>query len=110
MSRSGSSRYSADAGTRRLYGGAWQRARAAYLAKHPLCRMCEQAKQIKAAEVVDHITPHKGDLALFWDSSNWQSLCKACHDGAKQRLEQGKGMIGASVDGMPLDASHHWYS
>ncbi|MCR8827199.1 HNH endonuclease [Photobacterium sp. TY 1-4] len=28
---------------------------------------------------VDHITPHKGDRRLFFDQSNWQSLCKSCH-------------------------------
>lgn len=27
------------------------------------------------ARVVDHITPHRGDVALFWDESNWQALC-----------------------------------
>ena len=30
--------------------------------------------------VVDHIVPHRGDQKLFWDKSNWQPLCKACHD------------------------------
>jgi 5-methylcytosine-specific restriction protein A len=33
-----------------------------------------------AANVVDHIKPHKGDQALFWCRDNWQSLCKRCHD------------------------------
>lgn len=33
-----------------------------------------------AATVVDHIIPHKGDQYLFWDRSNWQPLCKLCHD------------------------------
>jgi 5-methylcytosine-specific restriction enzyme A len=28
---------------------------------------------------VDHITPHKGDRQMFWDRSNWQSLCHRCH-------------------------------
>lgn len=32
------------------------------------------------AEVVDHIVPHRGDEKLFWDESNWQALCKRCHD------------------------------
>ena len=32
------------------------------------------------ATVVDHIQPHRGDPKLFWDQSNWQSLCKRCHD------------------------------
>jgi 5-methylcytosine-specific restriction protein A len=35
---------------------------------------------ITAATIVDHINPHKGDQALFWDQSNWQVLCKQCHD------------------------------
>jgi 5-methylcytosine-specific restriction endonuclease McrA len=32
------------------------------------------------AQVVDHITPHRGDPAKFWDAANWQALCKRCHD------------------------------
>lgn len=32
------------------------------------------------ATVVDHIKPHRGDKALFWDEHNWQPLCKKCHD------------------------------
>ena len=30
--------------------------------------------------VVDHIVPHRGDQQLFWNQSNWQALCKPCHD------------------------------
>ncbi|MGX1828747.1 HNH endonuclease [Paenibacillus taichungensis] len=29
---------------------------------------------------MDHIIPHKGDDTLCWNSSNWQALCKRCHD------------------------------
>ena len=46
-----------------------------------------KAKESKAewldytkATVVDYIVPHRGDQKLFWDKSNWQPLCKACHD------------------------------
>ena len=39
----------------------------------------EQGRLVKAS-VVDHIIPHRGDAKLFWDESNWQSLCKSCHD------------------------------
>ena len=28
----------------------------------------------------DHIVPHRGDMRLFWDESNWQPLCKRHHD------------------------------
>ena len=37
--------------------------------------------------VADHITPHRGDEALFWDMCNGQCLCKRCHDRDKQREE-----------------------
>jgi len=37
---------------------------------------------------VDHIKPHKGNLALFWDEANLQSLCKKCHDGEKQKQDK----------------------
>ena len=33
-----------------------------------------------SATVVDHITPHQGNQNLFWDTNNWQALCKPCHD------------------------------
>ncbi|WP_349540399.1 HNH endonuclease [Sagittula sp. NFXS13] len=38
--------------------------------------------------VIDHKTPHRGDLALFWDPENLQAVSKAYHDGEKQRLER----------------------
>jgi 5-methylcytosine-specific restriction protein A len=50
--------------------------------------MCRGAGRIEAATIVDHVTPHKGDRRLFWDKSNWQSLCKPCHDRDKQSLER----------------------
>ena len=30
--------------------------------------------------LLDHIIPHRGDQRLFWDQTNWESLCKGCHD------------------------------
>ncbi len=65
---------------KRGYDRNWQSARTAYLAEHPLCRSCRQAGRVAEATVVDHIVPHRGDQRLFWDITNWQSLCKRCHD------------------------------
>lgn len=31
------------------------------------------------ATEVDHIKPHRGDMVLFWDESNWQGLCRSHH-------------------------------
>lgn len=74
--------------SQRLYGWQWQLARAVYLADHPMCKRCRDLGIITAATVVDHIIPHRGDPRLFWDRSNWQSLCTPCHDGWKQAQER----------------------
>jgi 5-methylcytosine-specific restriction enzyme A len=63
-----------------------------------------------AATVVDHVVPHKGDLELFWDQSNWQGVCKACHDSSKKLQEHRGFSPAADVNGNPLDASHPWNS
>ncbi|WP_337513237.1 HNH endonuclease [Ruminococcus sp.] len=59
----------------RGYTSRWQRISRQYLRQHPLCVRCG-----RPAQVVDHIVPHRGREQLFWDESNWQALCKACHD------------------------------
>jgi len=41
---------------------------------------CQRNGKLSPATVVDHILPHRGDEDLFWDESNWQPLCKRCHD------------------------------
>jgi 5-methylcytosine-specific restriction enzyme A len=69
--------------TQRGYGARWQKASKAYLQAHPLC-VCPECKagelRVTAATVVDHIIPHRGDMKLFWDNTNWQSMGKTCHD------------------------------
>lgn len=64
----------------RGYGSRWQRTRIGFLAAHPLCASCMAAGRVTEATVVDHIVPHRGDMNLFWQRSNWQPLCKPCHD------------------------------
>lgn len=93
---------------KRGYGTRWRKAREAYLHRNPLCVMCLEEGMTTQAEVVDHIIPHKGDTNLFWDIGNWQSLCKAHHDKAKQMMETGKARPGCTIDGIPLDSGHHW--
>lgn len=67
----------------------WRRLRVAFLERNPLCVYCEREGRITLANVVDHVIPHRGDSRLFWDSSNWQPLCKPCHDSTKA-IEEGK--------------------
>jgi 5-methylcytosine-specific restriction enzyme A len=104
-------RSTAAASYRRLYAtGRWKRLRAQRLAMEPLCRSCEAHGRTTAATVCDHIEPHRGDEAKFFDLMNTQSLCDAdpwrCHSRHKQR-EDVKGysnVVGA--DGWPTDARH----
>lgn len=79
--------------SKRGYNAEWRRARLSYLAEHPLCE-CEECKRLGRelpAEVVDHIIPHKGDKALFWDRNNWQAMNKRCHDRKTAREDGGFG-------------------
>lgn len=69
--------------SQRGYTGRWEVEKAKWLAANKFCRICGQP-----ANTVDHIKAHKGDKALFWDRTNWQSLCAPCHNGVKQRLER----------------------
>lgn len=84
----GSWRADKQSSTQRGYNYQWQQARAGYLLEHPLCVYCSRAGRVTLATVLDHINPHRGDMAAFWDKSNWQGLCKAHHDGAKQAEER----------------------
>jgi len=63
----------------RGYDRRWRAYRESFLAKHPLCVQCERRGLVVAAKVVDHVIPHKGDSKTFWDKSNHQALCVACH-------------------------------
>lgn len=67
----------------RGYTAEWTRESKAYLADYPSCRRCGAL-----ATLVDHIQPHKGNQALFWNRANWQPLCTPCHSGAKQSQER----------------------
>lgn len=64
----------------RGYNSRWRKESKHYLQTHPLCEECMKHGVYTAATVVDHIVPHRGDPVLFWNQSNWQALCKRCHD------------------------------
>ena len=64
----------------RGYTKRWSRARRVFLNEHPLCKLCHDAGILRPATVVDHIIPHKGDMALFWNRDNWMALCATCHN------------------------------
>jgi len=75
----------------RGYTRAWRKYRQAFLIRSPLCIYCLDKGLIREATVVDHIIPHLGDMKLFWDESNHQSLCKRCHDKKTATKDGGFG-------------------
>ena len=84
--------------SRRGYGHKWRQASALYLIINPTCVHCGDY-----ATEVDHIIPHKGDMELFWDRGNWQSLCHIDHSRKTGREQAGHGA--GRYDTQALDRS-----
>jgi len=74
-----------------MYGRKWQKARAFYLRRHPVCAECAKYNRAVPATDVDHIEPHLGDRAKFWDQANWQALCRGCHSSKTATYDGGFG-------------------
>ena len=79
-----------ESAAQRGYDTRWRKERLRWLHENPLCRPCDKRGRVKAAQEVDHIIPHNGDHALFWDRGNWQSICRECHE-EKSARERRKG-------------------
>ena len=73
----------------------WKKARERFLVKHPICECkdCTTAERVQVATVVDHVKPHRGDPALFWDATNWMAMNVSCHN-RKSAREQGNSPQG----------------
>jgi hypothetical protein len=56
----------------------WQRLRKRQLEAEPLCQFCLERGIVTAANVVDHVVPHKGDWTAFV-TGELQNLCEPCH-------------------------------
>jgi 5-methylcytosine-specific restriction protein A len=89
----------------------WRVLRRVVLREQPICRGCQLAR----SSHVDHIKAHKGDPRLFWDRTNLQGLCRACHssktvkqDGGWGRKPSGIPLRGTDVKGEPTDKNHPW--
>ncbi|WP_145285003.1 HNH endonuclease signature motif containing protein [Rosistilla oblonga] len=75
--------------TQRGYDRRWRKERRAFLAENPYCAEHLRRKQIRLAQCVDHIIPHRGNKRLFWSRRNWQSLCNSCHSKKTQTERTG---------------------
>ena len=82
----------------RGYDARWDAEAARERVRMPLCLGCEAVGRVTATELIDHVVPHKGDKALFWDKNNRQPACRPHHDIVKQRLEQlfARGKVSAA--------------
>ena len=76
---------------KRGYDRRWRVASKAFLRKHPLCVMCEAEGKTVLATVVDYKVPHKGDMVLFWERTNWQGLCGEDHNRKTAKEDGGFG-------------------
>ncbi len=72
----------------RGYGARWDKASIGFKRCHPLCLGCEAIGRVVPTEVTDHVEPHKGDMAKFWNAAMWQPSCQWHHDVVKQMLER----------------------
>ena len=78
--------------TERGYSNRWLKVSKLYRQEHPLCVMCEKKGILKLAECVDHIIAVSGpDDPLFYEPSNWQSLCHSCHSEKTAKEDGGLG-------------------
>lgn len=75
---------------KRGYGHKWRKESAEFLEQAENA-FCAGAGCNELSTVVDHIVPHKGDQKLFWRRSNWQGMCKPCHDAKTAREDGGFG-------------------
>lgn len=93
---------------RRLYKTkAWQQLRKACLIRDNFtCRFCGKTEWNTSRLVADHIKPHRGDEALFFDLDNTQCLCEDCHRDAKQSEELRGYSMQVGEDGWPVDSAH----
>ena len=96
----------------RLYHSrAWERLRRSTFSRDDLtCQecglVCVGAPNTPGGPVCDHIVPHRGDLVLFHDRDNTQTLCKACHDSDKRLIERQGYSARRNADGWPTDPRH----
>lgn len=90
----------------RGYGTEWEKLRDIVLARdNYLCQICLESYRITPATEVDHILPKaKGGTD---DPDNLQSICNDCHK-IKTEYDKHGTVKGSQIDGVPVDATHHW--
>jgi 5-methylcytosine-specific restriction protein A len=70
---------------------AWQAIRIQVFVRDAYTCQMKGCGKVTSRPIADHVRPHRGDRARFFNPGNVQTLCKPCHDGAKQRAERRGG-------------------
>lgn len=77
------------------YSARWKRLRQEILVRD--CYTCQKTGVLLGGKypagnspVVDHVIPHRGDEALFWNPANLMTVSKEYHDRVKQAVERGQ--------------------
>lgn len=82
----------------RGYGYRWQKYRRQYFAENPICvdPYRRHVGVYETATDLDHIEAVSGpDDPRFWDPTNHQGLCHACHSYKTVREDGGLGVGGS---------------
>jgi hypothetical protein len=75
------------------------------LRRHPLCKFCLERGIVTAVNVVDHVTPHRGDANALV-TGKLQSLCEPCHKSTKRQIELRGYRNDIGINGLPTDPNH----
>src|SRR5262245_58494788 len=69
------------------------------------CTMCLRT-EASSRLVAHHVTPHKGDVKLFFSLENLRTLCQPCHDTVATVRERIGYSRELDRDGYPVDKNH----
>ena len=67
------------------------------MALNPVCKPCYDAGFVTQADEVDHIIPIDWDPDLAWERSNFQAICRECHE--KKTAKENRKIRGANLAG-----------
>lgn len=94
---------------KRLYDGQrWRKIAKMHLDSSPLCIPCLKRNIETPATIVHHKIPHEGNVELFYDMGNLESVCATCHSGVLRIAENHGYSQACGVDGDPTDPNHPW--
>jgi hypothetical protein len=72
------------------------------------CARCSRIEADTSKLICDHVEPHRGDVEKFW-AGPFQTLCKGCHDGEKQKEEVAARAAGDdAAGGRPASHMPEW--